>query len=117
MESQDGSSQDAETKDDPIKNSASNVDPIAPPKFPKWTKHEIVVLIEGKKVEESRGKKYKVFNSGPTNTESKWSNEERDGALYPEPIRGSEWERSNKDQSFWLLMNDLRRESTLPGFF
>ncbi|ERN12336.1 hypothetical protein AMTRI_Chr01g137540 [Amborella trichopoda] len=134
MECQHGSGQVAETRDDPISNSPSNVDPIAPPRFPRWTRQEIVVLIEGKRVEESRGRKYRVFDGGPANTESKWSSissyckrhgvnrepvqcRKRWSTLSRDYKRIREWERSNKDQSFWLLRNDLRRESKLPGFF
>eukprot|EP01018_Ginkgo_biloba_P017378 Gb_12642 [translate_table: standard] len=108
------------------------------PRLPRWTRQEILVLIEGKRVVESRGKKSRLIfdgQNGQVNTESKWSSIssycKRHG-VNREPVQCRkrwsnlsgdykkirDWESCHKDlQSFWLMRNDIRRENKLPGFF
>lgn len=108
------------------------------PRLPRWTRQEILVLIEGKRVVESRGKKSRVTvdgQNGQVNTESKWSSIssycKRHG-VSREPVQCRkrwsnlsgdykkirDWENSHVElQSFWAMRNDIRRENKLPGFF
>ncbi|KAF3793054.1 Trihelix transcription factor [Nymphaea thermarum] len=106
-----------------------------PPRFPRWTRQEIIVLIEGKRLEESKGRKYRVIDGESTaNVESKWSSISsycKKHGVYREAVqcrkrwstlsrdykRIKEWEATNRNASFWVLRTDLRRENKLPGFF
>ncbi|CAN6452856.1 unnamed protein product [Victoria cruziana] len=106
-----------------------------PPRFPRWTRQEIIVLIEGKRLEESKGRKYRVIDGESTaNVESKWSSISsycKKHGVYREAVqcrkrwstlsrdykRIKEWEATNGNASFWVLRTDLRRENKLPGFF
>ncbi|GLJ44679.1 hypothetical protein SUGI_0939360 [Cryptomeria japonica] len=110
------------------------------PRLPRWTRQEILVLIEGKKEIESRGKKPRVVVDGQVNTESKWSaisNYCKQHGVNREPVQCrkrwgnlsgdykkiKEWENNcqgkSEDEilSFWAMRNDIRRENKLPGFF
>lgn len=50
-------------------------------------------------------------NRGPVQCRKRWSN------LAGDYKKIKEWERGDKNESFWGMRNDLRREKRLPGFF
>lgn len=104
----------------------------------RWTRHETLVLIEGKKVAEERVRKGRRSSSGfgsdqlepkwdsvssyckqrgvdrgPVQCRKRWSN------LVGDFRKIKTWESSLKQEgeSFWMMRNDLRREKKLPGFF
>ncbi|KAJ0988736.1 hypothetical protein J5N97_007092 [Dioscorea zingiberensis] len=102
-------------------------------RLPRWTRQEILVLIEGKRVVEGRGRgrgpgraggaagepkwaavsaycKRHGVDRGPVQCRKRWSN------LAGDHKKIKEWERGGKE-SFWELRNDARRERRLPGFF
>ncbi|XP_077212123.1 trihelix transcription factor ASR3-like [Tasmannia lanceolata] len=106
-----------------------------PPRLPRWTRQEILVLIQGKKVAETRThpgrahhgsahlepkwasvssycKRHGV-NRGPVQCRKRWSN------LAGDFKKIKEWELKIKEEgeSFWVMRSDLRRERKLPGFF
>uniref|UniRef100_A0A0D9W4E1 Myb-like domain-containing protein n=1 Tax=Leersia perrieri TaxID=77586 RepID=A0A0D9W4E1_9ORYZ len=116
------------------------------PRLPRWTRQEILVLIEGKKVVEGRGRgrrgggggagggaaeptkwaavaeycRRHGLERGPVQCRKRWSN------LAGDYKKIREWERSvnspaaaggGKEVSFWAMRNDARRERRLPGFF
>ncbi|XP_023514762.1 trihelix transcription factor ASR3-like [Cucurbita pepo subsp. pepo] len=108
------------------------------PRLPRWTRQEILVLIQGKKVAETRVRggraatlafgsaqlepkwasvssycKRHGVNRGPVQCRKRWSN------LAGDFKKIKEWESQIRDdsESFWLMRNDLRRERKLPGFF
>ncbi|XP_059641202.1 trihelix transcription factor ASR3-like isoform X2 [Cornus florida] len=110
------------------------------PRHPRWTRQETMVLIEGKKVAENRGRrgrrcgsgavlgsdglepkwdfvssycKQHHVNRGPVQCRKRWSN------LVGDFKKIKTWESLVKDEaeSFWMLRNDMRRENKLPGFF
>uniref|UniRef100_A0A0D6QYM7 Myb-like domain-containing protein n=1 Tax=Araucaria cunninghamii TaxID=56994 RepID=A0A0D6QYM7_ARACU len=109
------------------------------PRLPRWTRQEILVLIEGKRVVESRGKKSRVIVDGHVvNTESKWASissyckchgvnrepvqcRKRWSNLSGDYKKIREWEAKIEGRqdvlSFWAMRNDIRRENKLPGFF
>ncbi|XAR64334.1 hypothetical protein NMG60_11024636 [Bertholletia excelsa] len=107
-------------------------------RLPRWTRQEILVLIQGKKVAESRVRRGRTaglafgsgqvepkwasvssyckrhgVNRGPVQCRKRWSN------LAGDYKKIKEWESQIKDatESFWVMRNDLRRERKLPGFF
>ncbi|KAG5520522.1 hypothetical protein RHGRI_033188 [Rhododendron griersonianum] len=108
-------------------------------RLPRWTRQEILVLIQGKKVAETRVRRGRVagmglgagqvepkwasvssyckqhgVNRGPVQCRKRWSN------LAGDYKKIKEWEKTQvKDEadSFWVMRNDLRRERKLPGFF
>ncbi|KAL2329693.1 hypothetical protein Fmac_017274 [Flemingia macrophylla] len=111
------------------------------PRLPRWTRQEILVLIQGKSDAESRFrpgrggggggggsafgstepkwalvsaycKKHGV-NREPVQCRKRWSN------LAGDYKKIKEWESQVRDEteSFWLMRNDLRRERKLPGYF
>ncbi|XP_068327476.1 trihelix transcription factor ASR3-like [Pyrus communis] len=107
------------------------------PRLPRWTRQEILVLINGKRYAEGRGgvraprsdfgsgqlepkwaavsnycKKHGV-NREPVQCRKRWSN------LAGDFKKIREWEAQRKDEteSYWVMRNDLRRERKLPGFF
>ncbi|OVA09677.1 Myb-like domain [Macleaya cordata] len=109
-----------------------------PPRLPRWTRHEILVLIQGKKVAENRVRRGRTagsafgsntlepkwasvssyckrhgVNRGPVQCRKRWSN------LAGDFKKIKEWESqiSEESESFWVMRNDLRRERKLPGFF
>eukprot|EP00262_Sarcandra_glabra_P019174 TRINITY_DN7131_c0_g1_i1.p1 TRINITY_DN7131_c0_g1~~TRINITY_DN7131_c0_g1_i1.p1 ORF type:complete len:293 (+),score=64.74 TRINITY_DN7131_c0_g1_i1:78-956(+) len=114
----------------------------AEPRFPRWTRQEILVLIQAKMAEEKKGRKNRIFHGKNSNSvhETKWvsisSHCKRNGVnkeavqcrkrwctLSRDYKKIREYERSNQrdnqqqQQSFWVLRSDLRREFNLPGFF
>ncbi|GFQ01179.1 hypothetical protein PHJA_002261800 [Phtheirospermum japonicum] len=96
-------------------------------RLPRWTRQEILVLIQGKRVAESRPDrsaepkwasissycKIHGVNRGPVQCRKRWSN------LAGDFRKIKEWEARVRDdtESFWVMRNDLRRERKLPGFF
>ncbi|KAJ4974271.1 hypothetical protein NE237_007445 [Protea cynaroides] len=123
----------------PRSNGLDGVDDAnRPPRLPRWTRQEILVLIQGKKVAENRVRRGRAsgsalgsnhlepkwasvssyckrhgVNRGPVQCRKRWSN------LAGDYKRIKEWESQIKDESesFWVMRNDLRRERKLPGFF
>lgn len=108
------------------------------PRLPRWTRQEILVLIQGKKVAENRVRRGRGSGMGVSFSppESKWASVsgycKRHGVLRgPVQCRKrwsnlagdykkiKEWESRVRDESesFWVMRNDLRREKRLPGFF
>ncbi|CAN4114275.1 unnamed protein product [Withania somnifera] len=108
------------------------------PRLPRWTRQEILVLIQGKKVAENRIRRGRTggpelgsaqvepkwasvssyckrygMNRGPVQCRKRWSN------LAGDFKKIKEWESQIKEEteSFWVMRNDLRREKKLPGFF
>ncbi|WVZ05375.1 hypothetical protein V8G54_018721 [Vigna mungo] len=107
-----------------------------PARLPRWTRQEILVLIQGKSDAENRFrpgrgsgsafglsepkwalvsaycKKHGV-NREPVQCRKRWSN------LAGDYKKIKEWESQVRDEteSFWLMRNDLRRERKLPGYF
>lgn len=109
-------------------------------RHPRWTRHETLVLIEGKKVIENGiqfqkgqrsiaalGKdpvepKWDLISSfcrqrgvsrGPVQCRKRWSNLLVDF----KKIRNWESQIKGEAESFWVMRNDLRRDKKLPGFF
>ncbi|CAD6261087.1 unnamed protein product [Miscanthus lutarioriparius] len=110
-------------------------------RLPRWTRQEILVLIEGKRVVERSGRgrgRVRVrgaegasaeptkwaavaeycrrhgVDRGPVQCRKRWSN------LAGDYKKIWEWERgyaARKEASFWAMRNDARRERRLPGFF
>ncbi|KDP23266.1 hypothetical protein JCGZ_23099 [Jatropha curcas] len=108
------------------------------PRLPRWTRQEILVLIQGKKVAENRVRRGRTagmafgsgqvepkwasvssyckrhgVNRGPVQCRKRWSN------LAGDYKKIKEWESQIREEteSFWVMRNDLRRERKLPGFF
>ncbi|CAI9093081.1 OLC1v1028490C2 [Oldenlandia corymbosa var. corymbosa] len=108
------------------------------PRLPRWTRQEILVLIQGKRVAENRVRRGRTaslafgsgqvepkwasvssyckrhgVNRGPVQCRKRWSN------LAGDFKKIKEWESQIREEteSFWLMRNDLRRERKLPGFF
>lgn len=100
-------------------------------RLPRWTRQEILLLIQGKKVVENR-----VRGSGSGLNEPKWTSvasfcekhgmnrspvqcRKRWSNLAGDFRKIKEWETNCKEESesFWVMRNDLRRERKLPGFF
>ncbi|XP_011036174.1 PREDICTED: trihelix transcription factor GT-2 isoform X4 [Populus euphratica] len=108
------------------------------PRLPRWTRQEILVLIQGKRVAENRVRRGRAsgmgigsgqiepkwasvssyckrhgVNRGPVQCRKRWSN------LAGDFKKIKEWETSIREEteSFWVMRNDLRRERKLPGFF
>lgn len=114
----------------------NGVDGFRPPRLPRWTRQEILVLIQGKRVVESRGRRRS--SSSAEATEPKWAAvsaycrrhgvirgavqcRKRWSNLAGDYKKIKEWEigrmSSPEAESFWVMRNDLRRERKLPGFF
>ncbi|GAV72096.1 Myb_DNA-bind_4 domain-containing protein [Cephalotus follicularis] len=108
------------------------------PRLPRWTRQEILVLIQGKRVAENRVRRGRTtgmafgsaqvepkwasvssyckrhgVNRGPVQCRKRWSN------LAGDFKKIKEWESQIREEteSFWVMRNDLRRERKLPGFF
>ncbi|KAJ6428458.1 hypothetical protein OIU84_023813 [Salix udensis] len=108
------------------------------PRLPRWTRQEILVLIQGKRVAENRVRRGRAsgmgigssqvepkwasvssyckrhgVNRGPVQCRKRWSN------LAGDFKKIKEWETSIREEteSYWVMRNDLRRERKLPGFF
>lgn len=106
-------------------------------RHPRWTRRETMVLIEGKKIAEERGRRGRRSSSvlgeqiepkwdsvsshcrqhgvdrGPLQCRKRWSNLVSDY----KKIRTWESQGRGEAESFWTLRSDLRREVKLPGFF
>ncbi|EHA8592505.1 putative trihelix transcription factor ASR3 [Cocos nucifera] len=104
-------------------------------RLPRWTRHEILVLIQGKRVVEGRGRRRAQgaatvaepkwaavasycrrhgMDRGALQCRKRWSNLACDFRK----IRA--WEKgpaAAEGESFWAMRNDRRRERGLPGFF
>ncbi|XP_058102920.1 trihelix transcription factor ASR3-like isoform X2 [Magnolia sinica] len=107
-----------------------------PPRLPRWTRQEILVLIQGKKVAESRVRRGRTA-FGPTPAEPKWASvasycrrhgvnrgpvqcRKRWSNLSGDYKKIKEWESRvglEPSDSFWAMRNDVRREKKMPGFF
>ncbi|XP_010540440.1 PREDICTED: trihelix transcription factor ASR3-like [Tarenaya hassleriana] len=116
-------------------------DGIKTARLPRWTRQEILVLIQGKRVAENRVRRGRAVGSGmglgsPGQVEPKWASvssyckrhgvnrgpvqcRKRWSNLAGDFKKIKEWESQIKDEteSFWVMRNDLRRERKLPGFF
>ncbi|XP_057965364.1 trihelix transcription factor ASR3-like [Malania oleifera] len=107
-------------------------------RHPQWTRQEMFVLIQGKKVIENRVRrghrsasalgsnqlepkwdsvssycKQNGVNRGPVQCRNRWSN--LIGGF--KKIRTWESQIKGEAKSFWLMRNDLRKERKLLGFF
>ncbi|CAH8331545.1 unnamed protein product [Eruca vesicaria subsp. sativa] len=103
-------------------------------RLPRWTRQEILVLIQGKRVAENRVRRGRAVSSGqmepkwasvssycrrhgvnrgPVQCRKRWSN------LAGDYKKIKEWESKVKEEteSYWVMRNDVRREKKLPGFF
>lgn len=108
------------------------------PRLPRWTRQEILVLIQGKRDAENKFRRGRTagltfgsgqvepkwvsvssycrkhgINRGPVQCRKRWSN------LAGDYKKIKEWESQIREEteSFWVMRNDLRRERKLPGFF
>lgn len=118
--------------------SAADDDLNKAPRLPRWTRQELLVLIQGKRVAENRVRRGRsaVLAFGSTQVEPKWSSvssyckrhgvnrgpvqcRKRWSNLAGDFKKIKEWESQIKEEaeSFWVMRNDLRRERKLPGFF
>ncbi|GMP57445.1 hypothetical protein CsSME_00021540 [Camellia sinensis var. sinensis] len=116
-------------------------------RLPRWSRQEILVLIQGKRVAESRVRRGRAAGGlgqgqgqgqGLVQVESKWASvssyckrhgvnrgpvqcRKRWSNLAGDYKKIKEWEsqitREDTTESFWVMRNDLRRERKLPGFF
>lgn len=121
---------------DPLPNGGEDLNKA--PRLPRWTRQELLVLIQGKRVAENRVRRGRsaVLAFGSTQVEPKWSSvssyckrhgvnrgpvqcRKRWSNLAGDFKKIKEWESQMKDEaeSFWVMRNDLRRERKLPGFF
>ncbi|KAL8227448.1 hypothetical protein R6Q57_015032 [Mikania cordata] len=106
------------------------------PRLPRWTRQELLVLIQGKRVAENRVRRGRALGSSQSQVEPKWSSvssyckrhgvnrgpvqcRKRWSNLAGDFKKIKEWESQIKEEaeSFWVMRNDLRRERKLPGFF
>ncbi|XP_057507952.1 trihelix transcription factor ASR3-like [Actinidia eriantha] len=111
-------------------------DGVRAPRLPRWTRHEILVLILGKRAADNRVRPGRASGSGQVQAEPKWASvssycknhgvnrgpvqcRKRWSNLAGDYKRIKEWESQVRDEaeSFWAMRNDLRRERKLPGFF
>ncbi|KAK7394296.1 hypothetical protein VNO78_14818 [Psophocarpus tetragonolobus] len=105
-------------------------------RLPRWTRQEILVLIQGKSDAESRFRPGRGSGSAFGSSEPKWALVSaycKKHGVNREPVQCrkrwsnlagdykkiKEWESQVRDEteSFWLMRNDLRRERKLPGYF
>ncbi|XP_010509869.1 PREDICTED: trihelix transcription factor ASR3-like [Camelina sativa] len=113
-------------------------DGVKTARLPRWTRQEILVLIQGKRVAENRVRRGRAagmalgsgqlepkwasvssycrrhgVNRGPVQCRKRWSN------LAGDYKKIKEWESQVKEEteSYWVMRNDVRREKKLPGFF
>ncbi|XP_073022997.1 trihelix transcription factor ASR3-like [Primulina eburnea] len=104
------------------------------PRHPRWTRQETMVLAQGKKIAEERGRKGRKL--GPEQAEPKWDFissycmqhgvkrgavqcRKRWSNLASDFKKIKTWESRvrNGGESYWIMQSDLRRERKLPGFF
>ncbi|KAG8365796.1 hypothetical protein BUALT_Bualt17G0009100 [Buddleja alternifolia] len=111
-------------------------------RLPRWTRQEILVLIQGKRVAENRVRRGRAsgsafgsgqmepkwasvssyckrhgVNRGPVQCRKRWSNLAGDFKKIKEWESNNTMTRGDETESFWLMRNDMRRERKLPGFF
>lgn len=105
-------------------------------RLPRWTRQEILVLIQGKADAERRFRPGRASGSALGSGEPKWvlvSTYCKNHGVNREPVQCrkrwsnlagdykkiKEWESQIRDEteSFWLMRNDVRRERKLPGYF
>ncbi|KAJ0240133.1 Trihelix transcription factor ASR3 [Hirschfeldia incana] len=113
-------------------------DGVKTARLPRWTRQEILVLIQGKRVAENRVRRGRAagmalgsgqmepkwasvssycrrhgVNRGPVQCRKRWSN------LAGDYKKIKEWESRvmEESESYWVMRNDVRRERKLPGFF
>ncbi|KAL0774887.1 hypothetical protein Bca101_040039 [Brassica carinata] len=113
-------------------------DSVKTARLPRWTRQEILVLIQGKRVAENRVRRGRAagmalgsgqmepkwasvssycrrhgVKRGPVQCRKRWSN------LAGDYKKIKEWESQVKEEteSYWVMRNDVRRERKLPGFF
>ncbi|MED6106049.1 hypothetical protein PIB30_001442 [Stylosanthes scabra] len=107
-------------------------------RLPRWTRQEILVLIQGKTDAESRFRPGRSAVGSPSigSPEPKWalvSSYCKKHGVNREPVQCrkrwsnlagdykkiKEWESRARDEteSFWVMRNDMRRERKLPGYF
>ncbi|KAK9276989.1 hypothetical protein L1049_006528 [Liquidambar formosana] len=129
---------DADTVTNGVDGRQVSDDGSKAPRLPRWTRQEILVLIQGKRVAENRVRRGRTaglafgssqvepkwasvssyckrhgVNRGPVQCRKRWSN------LAGDYKKIKEWESQIREEteSFWVMRNDLRRERKLPGFF
>ncbi|KAI3731388.1 hypothetical protein L1987_62576 [Smallanthus sonchifolius] len=121
-----------------VLHSVADEDLNKAPRLPRWTRQELLVLIQGKRVAENRVRRGRsaVLAFGSSQVEPKWSSvssyckrhgvnrgpvqcRKRWSNLAGDFKKIKEWESQIKEEaeSFWVMRNDLRRERKLPGFF
>ncbi|XP_038985848.1 trihelix transcription factor ASR3-like [Phoenix dactylifera] len=108
-----------------------------PHRQPRWKRHEILVLIQGKRVVEGRGRRRAHRTAAVSVVEPKWAAvswycrrhgvdrgavqcRKRWSNLACDFKKIRTWEKgpgAAKGGSFWAMRNDRRRERQLPGFF
>ncbi|XP_078433826.1 trihelix transcription factor ASR3-like [Wolffia australiana] len=105
-----------------------------PTRLPRWTRQELLVLIQGKRLAERRRaaeasavaaapsaepkwatvahycRRHGV-NRGPVQCRKRWSN------LAGDYKKIKDWESSSPREPFWAMRGDSRRERKLPGVF
>eukprot|EP00249_Psilotum_nudum_P020742 c27827_g1_i3 orf=289-1356(-) len=109
-------------------------------RHPRWSRHETLILIEAKKVEEVkclkvREERERGIEIGRNfNSDSKWLSislfcerhavmrsaaqcRKRWCNLSADYKRIRDWQSLRGKQSFWLMSNDIRKEYKLPGCF
>ncbi|KZV21771.1 trihelix transcription factor GT-2-like [Dorcoceras hygrometricum] len=103
-------------------------------RHPRWTRQETMVLAQGKKIAEQRGRKGRRL--GPEQAEPKWDFvsayciqhgvkrgavqcRKRWSNLASDYKKIKTWESQvqNGGESYWIMPSDLRRERKLPGYF
>lgn len=108
-------------------------------RHPRWSRHETVVLIEAKRVEEAKWSRVKEerergIETARANSDSKWFSIsqfcERHGVLRSaaqcrkrwcnlsaDYKRIRDWQSLRGKQSFWFMSGDVRKDNKLPGCF
>ncbi|KAG2285666.1 hypothetical protein Bca52824_045270 [Brassica carinata] len=102
-------------------------DSVKTARLPRWTRQEILVLIQGKRVAENRVRRGRAAGMalGSGQMEPKWASvspvqcRKRWSNLAGDYKKIKEWESQVKEEteSYWVMRNDVRRERKLPGFF
>ena len=111
-------------------------DGVRAPRLPRWTRHEILVLILGKRAADNRVRPGRASGSGQVQAEPKWASvssycknhgvnrgpvqcRKRWSNLAGDYKRIKEWELQVRDEaeSGWAMRNELGRERKQPGYF